>query len=183
MTRSYKGYRIGTIEKGLLQLFLNIKRNELPYQNNYNPTYADIFKTARQKAEFSNTFKRLKQKGLIDFKNKNREIVASLTTKGKNYIESISLQQVGTTPKKWDSKWRVVIFDIPQKRRAARDLLRNRLREFGFQQIQASVWVYPYECEEIIALIKTSFELGDEVLYMIVESLEGGSLLRKKFKL
>ena len=184
MSLSYKGYRIGTIEKGLLQLFLKIKKNELPYQNSYDPTYADIFKTARQKAGFSRTFQQLKEKGLIQFQNKDGRVTAFLTDKGKIFIDGIDLKKINIIEnKKWDNKWRVVIFDIPQKRRIARDLLRDRLKEFGFKQIQASVWTYPYECESIVALIKTSFELGDEVIYMIVESIEGDFNLRKKFKL
>ena len=35
-------------------------------------------------------------------------------------------------PRHWDGQWRAVLFDIPEKKRRARDTLRDKLRDLGF---------------------------------------------------
>jgi len=45
--------------------------------------------------------------------------------------------------KPWDKKWRLVVFDIPEKNRLARDALRKKLKELGFAPLQRSTWISP----------------------------------------
>ncbi len=40
----------------------------------------------------------------------------------------------------WDGKWRIVVFDIPESKRLVRDILRSRLKMWGFKPWQKSVW-------------------------------------------
>ena len=42
----------------------------------------------------------------------------------------------------------------------------------GFMRLQDSVWIYPYDCEDLIALFKADSKIGKDILYMIVEALE-----------
>ena len=86
-------------------------------------------------------------------------------------------------PKKWDHKWRLIIFDIPDKKRKIRDQIRYLFKSAGFYLLQESVWVYPYDCEDIIALLKTDFGVGKNLLYLIVEELENDRYLRDEFDL
>jgi DNA-binding transcriptional regulator PaaX len=107
-----------------------------------------------------------------------------LTPEGKKALlkfefEGLSKQK----PKKWDRKYRVVIFDVKENIRFSRDDLRYMLLKFGFVRLQNSVWVYPYPCEGAINLLKTHLEIGEEVIYMTVESIENDNWLRKHFKL
>jgi hypothetical protein len=55
--------------------------------------------------------------------------------------------------------------------------------EAGFVRLQDSVWVYPYDCEDIITLLKAEYRIGDDMRYMIVDSIERDSALRRHFKL
>ncbi len=56
-------------------------------------------------------------------------------------------------PKKWDRLWRIVMFDIPEKKRVFRDVLRNHLKTIGFKELQHSVFIFPFPCEsEMLAL-------------------------------
>ena len=48
-------------------------------------------------------------------------------------------------PKRWDRKWRIVIFDIPAKYERGRRALRLRLQELDCVAYQRSVYVYPFE--------------------------------------
>jgi len=178
----YTGYRIGTLEKELLKKILNVKNNELP--NQYSDTFSDIFKTVRQKSEYSNVIKRLEKKGLLRFINRNGILRNTLTKKGivtARFITSNYYKR--EKPKNWDGKWHLVIFDIPEKKKKIRNLLRFHLKRIGFIKVQASVWVYPYSCEEVISIIKTYFNLNNEVLYFTTEYIENDKKLRRIFKI
>ena len=85
--------------------------------------------------------------------------------------------------RKWDRCWRVVIFDVPERRKGVRDRLRHFMEGCGFVRLQDSVWIYPYDCEDLIALAKADFRIGADVLYMIVERLERDKYLREHFGL
>ena len=184
MARSYKGYRIGSVEKNILQVFLGVKDIEMP-KRRYGNTFSDIFTTASQKHNFSATFRQLRNKGLVLFENKHGVVSVSLTPKGHKVLDVITQgERINSVRKnKWDGIWHIVIYDIPQEKQVARDMLREQLKKFGFRQVQASIWAYPFPCEDIIALVKTYFELGTEVLYLRVASLQGDSKLKKLFKL
>jgi hypothetical protein len=187
MPKFYKGYRIGSIEKALLKYFLKVSKLELSKKGKYeDETFLDILKTARQKYALPEILKNLeKKKFLILKKNFDGTLRASLTQKGKKFTEQLVLEFKikNTVPKQWDKKWRMVIFDIPEEKRKSRNLLRFHLKKIGFIQVQASVWAYPYPCKEIVTLVKTYFELGTEVLYLVVTSLEGDKKIKKLFKL
>ena len=139
----------------------------------------------RQKYYIDMAIEKLCKRGLIETITKaNGEKYARLTPEGKKSLlkfefEGLSKQK----PKKWDSKYRVVIFDIKENIRFSRDDLRYMLLKFGFVRLQNSVWVYPYPCEGAINLLKTHLEIGDEVVYMTVESIKNDEWLHKKFNL
>lgn len=127
---------------------------------------------------------RLISLGLVVFIEKDGKKYLRLTEKGK--LKLMTLEKYNfkfKKPQKWDKKWRIVIFDIPQKRRLQRDKLRFTLKQIGFIKLQHSVWVYPYDCEELITLLKLDFKVGKEILYIIAEKIENDKLLKKYFKL
>lgn len=85
--------------------------------------------------------------------------------------------------RKWDGRWRMVIFDIPERRNAIRFRLCRIMGEIGFIRLQDSVWVYPYDCEDFIALLKTELRIGKDVLYAIADTIEHDRAIRKHFRL
>lgn len=107
-----------------------------------------------------------------------------LTRRGEALLRQWELRaQARKKPRKWDGKWRVLIFDIPERRKTLRSQIRRTLVEIGFVRLQDSVWVYPYDCEDFLMLLKADFRVGRELLYMIVDSLENDNHLRRSFGL
>ena len=92
---------------------------------------------------------------------------------------SLSIKQ----KRRWDKRYRMVIFDIPQSRRGTRDRLRSLMRAAGFYRLQQSVWVHPYDCEELITLVKAELRVGGSVLYAIVEEIENDVRIKDHFGL
>lgn len=183
MIMRYKGYIVGSIEKELLKAILSVKDGELPKK--YSESFSDIFKTARQKYQYSGTINRMNEKGLIQFINKDGELRITITPKGHKVVNNLLLGDYKQLkrPIDWDGKWRMVMFDIPEDKRKLRNILRFHLKKVGFLQIQGSVWIYPYPCEEIVTLIKTNFNFSSEVIYITTESFENDRKFKKVFKL
>ena len=128
---------------------------------------------------------RLKYKGEIEFIERDGKKYVQLTEKGKKILDlnREKLKLIGNKPKKWDRRYRLVMFDIPEKRRKLRKLLCFEMQEVGFLRIQDSVWVYPFDCEEFIALLKADLHIGKDVLYAVVEEIENDKWIRKHFNL
>lgn len=134
----------------------------------------------------SQAINRLRERGLIERVQTNRGLALRLTKKGSKLAVSIEEEEKIfeiQKPKKWDEKWRIVIFDIWERRRTVRDRLRSILRTNGFVKVQNSVWVYPYDCEELLVFLRTNLRLGRGILYIVAEEIEYDETLRKHFKL
>ena len=130
------------------------------------------------------TASRLRRKGMIEFRIEKGKKKMLLTQKGHDEIRRIeSHTRSIPQPKKWDERWRIVVFDISEKRKSLRDRIRLLVRGLGFYRLQDSVWVFPYDCEEIVTLLKTELQTGREVLYMIVDALEYDIPIRQHFGL
>lgn len=127
----------------------------------------------------------LARRGYLVFERKGDMRVARLTPQGK---EALALEEQKAklqlqSKKRWDKRWRVIIFDIPERRRSTRNLLRNTMQGCGFLRLQDSVWLYPYDCENFLVLLKAELKLGSSVLYLIVEKIENDSRIKDHFNL
>ena len=121
--------------------------------------------------------------GLLQKVNSDGKFLIELTEKGHNRLRRHQLIGSKDTNKKWDGYWRVLIFDVWEKRRNFRDALRRELKNYGFIQMQRSAWIYPYPCGEFVELLKADLRFGKNVRYMIVKSLDDDTALRKYFKI
>lgn len=127
---------------------------------------------------------KLAQKGLVRFVHRNGVQCIELTEKGRRHLAIERAKFAGDiVRKRWDKRYRLVMFDIPHYRRAVRDRLRRVMRECGFLRVQNSVWLYPYDCEELLALVKAELHIGKDVLYAVVESLEHDAWIKRHFGL
>ncbi len=128
---------------------------------------------------------RLAQKGFVQFVERRGKKYMEITAKGRKALELEQRTQELSAKKKrrWDKQYRLVMFDIPQRRKAKRDTLRRLVKRYGFLRLQNSVWVYPYDCEEIITLVKADMHFGKDVIYAVVESIENDAWIKDHFKL
>ncbi len=124
-----------------------------------------------------------KQRFVRIYEKDGKEIV-EITESGKKKILSYQFEDMKLNQsKKWDGMWRVVIFDIPEKRKRSRDLLNYKLKEMEFYPIQKSTFISPYECKEEIEFIREHLYLGDKIKYLLVKEISEASVLKKHFNL
>jgi hypothetical protein len=126
-----------------------------------------------------------KNNRLIDFvQQENGATKIILTEKGKRMVLEFKIDEIKIAkPLKWDKRWRMVMFDIPEKRRNEGNILRGKLKEIGFKEIQKSVFVHPFPCLDEINFIMEYYHLRSYVRYGEIVSISNEEELRLKFSL
>lgn len=140
---------------------------------------------ARLRYKTKTVLGKLKSKGEIEFIERDGKKYVRLTARGKEALALGREKMLIQSGKRrtWDRRYRLVMFDVPEKRNKIRVRLRNQMREVGFLRVQDSVWLYPYDCEEFIALLKANLHIGKDVLYAVVEEIENDKWIRAHFNL
>lgn len=128
---------------------------------------------------------RLADDGYVLFIEHKGKKHAEITDKGRRALafEEQRVELVSRTKRRWDKRWRMIIFDIPEQYKNIRVQLRRTIKGSGFFRLQDSVWVFPYDCEDFIALLKADLRVGSNVLYIIVEKIENDRHLKEHFGL
>src|SRR3989344_2355885 len=177
-----RAHRLGSIEREVLE---ELRAGDLLYGFLLSARSRHrMYKLAHERASYRQRRKRAIQR-LID-----QEFILErsgrlfISARGKGVI-GLAITRAHELLKEgvWDGKWRVVVFDIPNKYTHLRNQIRTLLKRAGFVQLQQSVWVFPYECKELTDLIKAESDLSPHILYGVLESIEGEHKLRKVFGL
>lgn len=112
----------------------------------------------------------LKYHRLVEVRIKNGENYYRLTKKGERRFEKIRIEELHiATPKVWDKKWRLVMFDIPEFRQKQRHRLLHGLRALNFYMLQQSVWIHPFKCEKEIGVLLHYLKLEAHTSFLVVE--------------
>ena len=122
---------------------------------------------------------------LIDYKeDKEGSVKIILTKEGQKKALKFKLDEIEIKKSaKWDGEWRIVIFDIPERFKKAREALRMKLKDLGFLELQKSVLVLPYECEDEIDFIVEVFLIRPFVRFVRAKSFTNEEQLKIKFGL
>ncbi|KKQ06942.1 MAG: hypothetical protein US18_C0029G0008, partial [Parcubacteria group bacterium GW2011_GWB1_36_5] len=94
-----------------------------------------------KKQSIYNTLSRLNKDGYISKEDNH----ISLLPRGRKYVENkkVRFLTFDSPYKKESPKNLLVMFDIPEVKKAEREWFRFHLRQFGYEMIQKSVWVGP----------------------------------------
>lgn len=135
--------------------------------------------------QWKNSFYYLKREGLIETKYIGKQLYVSLTEEGKRIAKKCKFDDLKIKkPRKWDKKWRILIFDIPSKQKQKREALRGKIKELGLYQLQKSVWIHPYDFSEAVDEMKKFFYFkNDEIIMLTTQSIDGEEKFKMRFKL
>lgn len=180
--------RLGSFQRKLLLLFLG----SLSIGFSYNPRQQSwILKQMQREWNRINrevlrrAIKSLYTSKLINMKNGNDgSIKIILTENGKQRALEYKIDEmVIKTPKIWDWKWRIVIFDIPEKHKRKREAMRQHLEKLGFYKLQKSVFVLPYECGNEIEFLIEFYDIRSCVRQIVAEKIDNELHLKEIFKI
>lgn len=133
--------------------------------------YWEQCKDKKKKERFTNMVRNLKNRGYLNVKDlKNRKAIM-ITPKGIDKIFNIELK-TNYQNQRPDKKWQMVLFDIPEKLRRNRDLFRKQLKYLGYQNLQKSIWVCPYDVLKPTQQLIKNYKLDRFVRLLLVEEIK-----------
>lgn len=138
------------------------------------------------KRKVRRVLKELEKKKVLWIEEKDGEAVVYIKNLFHTSVAKYSLKsllELKLKKKKWGGKWVLVIFDVPESQKNKRDYLRRFLSKVGFFAYQKSVYVFPYECEEEVALIKKIVEGGKYIKYVLADKIEDEPKVKRHFNL
>jgi len=107
-----------------------------------------------------------------------------LNTAGKREALRYNLNKIQiATPARWDKKWRIVLFDIPEREKKLRDTFRWHLKQLKFYEFQKSAFIFPYDCRKELDYIIEFYRARKYIRLVTAESVDNGLHMRKIFDL
>ena len=102
------------------------------------------------------------------------------TKKGVSYATYESLFIRKST---WDKRWRLVMFDIPEEKRAARITLSRKVLAMGMRHVQDSVFISPYPCEKEVLDAALFLKVNQYVQVADALTITDSERFKKEFNL
>lgn len=145
-----------------------LKKKSLPYRfllllatmADFGEAFDDYFRYSgsgicsfwpKEFRNFRTSLSRLFSAGNIEKIIKNGESFLIITSSGLNLLKS-RIPLLRFRDQKWDGKWLMVVFDIPEEGKTERDWLRRKMKDLGFARLQKSIYISPFklgeECSE-----------------------------------
>lgn len=180
--------KIGVVQQKILILLLGGITLSLSGSKGHS---SRIFKAIRKEwrridqNNFNRSLRSLcQQKLLEETRHSDGTITLRLTEQGKRQAHYTNL--FGSTikikqPKKWDRLWRLVLFDIPEKKRAFRNILRDHLKTIGFVELQKSAFIFPFPCEKEIACLTELYNAASLVRIATLQTIDNEKYLKQFF--
>ncbi len=134
-----------------------------------NPVF-NKYRNIKNREKFAKLVYYLKRNGYIKVNNLKNNKAIILTDRGVNRALIISFKIEGKKVRK-DGKWIMVIFDVPEKYRKSRNLLRNILSNLGYKIFQQSVWITPYDVSDKTEKLLALYSLDKYVKIFLIEKI------------
>lgn len=150
------------------------------------PNIASVLKlfdadNSRERYRINRIIKKLEEERMIEIYEKEGEERVEITEKGKRRVRKFQIDELKLKrPKKWDGKWRIIIFDIPERFKRGRDALTRKIRDMEILKLQKSVYVCPFECRDEIDFVGETFGVRKFINYIIASDVGEAEGLKLK---
>jgi phenylacetic acid degradation operon negative regulatory protein len=172
---------MGTTHSGSIsqKVLRAINKGYQVFENPYKSLYEAMNDPSLNSRTVRTAVDRMRRRGLLERVEEDDRDTFRLTEAGRRQIEVYEFPH-----KKWDGQWLLVSFDIPERFRKARNVLRGRLMELGFKQFQESLWIYPFDISEEIDRMRKEYGVTPYVK-IVRAHLESGDSdrFKKKFQI
>jgi len=120
---------------------------------------------------------------LISLRPKGDAYEIVLSHEGKKLAARFDLEKLSIKKqKRWDGLWRIVLFDIPELRKKARDAIRFHLKDMGLVEYQKSVFITPYPCAKELTFVAEFFQVRKYVRFIVAKAIDNEAEFKRKFK-
>ncbi|HLD70315.1 MAG TPA: CRISPR-associated endonuclease Cas2 [Negativicutes bacterium] len=121
--------------------------------------------------QFSKLISYLKKGRYIKVKNLQQNTGLIITRRGMEKVLMASVHP-SRAEKRKDGKWLMVMFDVPEKMRVMRNLLRSLLQNLGYRKFQHSVWVTPYDVLDATEKVLAMHSMDEYVKIFVIKEVK-----------
>lgn len=146
---------------GLIDIFEEVKDPLGIMAKSYESMYGFVPKKYKRH-NYSHLVWRTLKTGYIEKIVKKGEVYLRLSGEGGEKVAR-DFPLLAFQKRKWDGKWRIVLFDIAELNRKVRDMLRRKLKELGFGMFQQSVYISPHNFTKDLLEFLNAAKLSDFV--------------------
>lgn len=139
----------------------------------------------RQEKRIQQAVLRLRRRRLVRLEERGKEMFLVVTRQGISEVKKFEFEEL-TLPARgpWDGRWRLAMFDVPEKFKRGRETFRNKIHSLGFFPLQKSVFVFPHECREEIEFVAHFCDIARYTEYVTCDDLgQSEARVRKHFGL
>ncbi|MBS4171784.1 phenylacetic acid degradation operon negative regulatory protein PaaX [Bacillus sp. FJAT-49736] len=112
---------------------------------------------------------RMYKQGWLDSRKEGNKSYYYLTERGIDRMDEAAKRIFKLNPEKWDGKWRMLIYSIPEEKRNIRDELRKELIWSGFGSIANSSFISPNDLTKQVYMLMDKYDIKQYVHYFITE--------------
>lgn len=144
----------------------------------------DLFKprNSRDRYRVRQALSGLQKKKMVRIISRKGHDVVEITALGKNRVLEYDLENIKLNHKqKWDGKWRIVMFDIPQTKKRVRDAVSFKIKDIGMYPIQKSVFVFPHKCKDEIDFVGEIFGVRRNIIYIEASHIDDAEKVKRHF--
>lgn len=110
---------------------------------------------------------RMSKQGWVKARKKGNRSYYYLTKRGINRIQEAGRRIFKLHHEKWDGKWRMLLYTIPEEKRHIRDELRKELVWSGFGMLQSGFWISPNSLERQVDDLIEKYDIRQYVHFFI----------------
>ncbi len=129
-------------------------------------------RSPKERAKIMRMIRYLESRDCIQLEHQNGREYIHLTKQGRKQFDENAIRELQIPePRRWDRRWRLVMFDLPIRHEKVRQAFRLKLEDFGFRLYQRSVFIYPHECMEEVNAVAEWFGVREHVRYIVAEHI------------
>ena len=141
-------------------------------------------KNYRDRDRIKKNLNALQKRGMIRIYEKGSKSVVEITEAGERQILAYNLDEMKLArPKKWDKLWRIIVFDIPEKKKRLRMEINFRLQQIGLRPFQKSTFITQVECRKEIDFLGNYFGVRQYMKYILAKEVDDEYRLRNLFNI
>ena len=107
-----------------------------------------------------------------------------LSKNGEHLALTYNIDNMEIKPQsKWDGRWRIVMFDVPERKRHTRNAIRSHFKNMGFYEFQKSVFVHPFPCTKEIDYIIEFYNMRRHIRFTTAIEIDNAIEIKRRFNL
>lgn len=174
-----------SVGKAVLDILLDLGKNATLFETPYMHMKR-LWREARgvpgpKRWRYNQAIRYLEHAAQVEVLERNDKTFLKLTRKGKLRVLLERLENGYQKQTDWDGKWRLIIWDIPEKSRLHRDQIRKFIKDLGFLQLQQSVFITPYPLPQSAVLYLQESGLSKYLRFLRVDKIDDDRVLKHHF--